>query len=307
MRRICLTFIALFLMLFPAVSFAQAGGDTVTLINPIGATKDNPQGQTNITAFVGKAIKQALGIIGTISFGVFVVGGFMWLTSAGNSDQIKKGTETMVWAGIGVCIIFASYAILGFVITGIGAGNAGPSAPLKGNPISSGTAPPKGTATPAAGGSLCDQYFAKEGLGCFKPTACDTETAPFTVGGSISGTLASNADALQKATKNNPELKSNYISNLCGTGDSVCCKKKVVVTAPPASVVAKKCVFKASIPTLCASRPVTSGFACASPDPKVCELVSGACVPKKVPSECMVLTKESECTGAAMGGYCEWK
>jgi hypothetical protein len=94
--------------------------DFVKLTNPIGGKKDNPAGQTNINALVGTVIKQARGIIGSITFFVFVYGGFLWLTSAGNSDQVKKGSETMLWAGIGVCIIFASYAILQFVITALG-------------------------------------------------------------------------------------------------------------------------------------------------------------------------------------------
>lgn len=198
-------------------------GDSITLINPIGSTKDNPQGYTDINLLVGKAIKKALGLIGSIAFAVFVIGGFMWLTSAGNSDQIKKGTETMLWAGIGICIIFASYAILGFVITGLGAGNAGPSAPLKGGtPSSGGKTPKAGGGAPA--GSLCDQYFAKDNLGCFKETTCDG-SGSFSNSAAIKKTFADNFDAISKKTKNVPELKGTYISNLC-PGEGVCCIKK---------------------------------------------------------------------------------
>lgn len=101
------------------VSAAPAGPAVVKLTNPIGGTGKNPAGETSIHVIVGKAIQKALGVLGSITFMVFVYGGFLWLTSAGNSDNVKKGMETMLWAAIGVCIIFASYAILQFVINGL--------------------------------------------------------------------------------------------------------------------------------------------------------------------------------------------
>lgn len=107
------------LLFAPAAAFAQTTQDSVPLTNPIGWTKDNKAGSTNIPVFVGTAIKQVLRIVGAVAFAVFVFGGFLWLTSAGNTDRVKQGSETMLWAAIGICIIFASYAILQFVITAL--------------------------------------------------------------------------------------------------------------------------------------------------------------------------------------------
>lgn len=113
---VCTLLASLFI---PAVSFAQTSPDAVTLYNPIGWTKDKPEGETNISVLVGTAIKQVLRVVGAIAFAVFVIGGFIWLTSAGNSDKVQQGTDAMLWAAIGICIIFASYAILQFVIAGL--------------------------------------------------------------------------------------------------------------------------------------------------------------------------------------------
>lgn len=93
----------------------------VHLINPIGGTKENPTGDVNIQIILGRILTQALGVMGSIAFLMFVIGGVFWLTSAGNSEKVEKGTETMTWAAIGILIIFSSYAILRLVLSSLGA------------------------------------------------------------------------------------------------------------------------------------------------------------------------------------------
>ena len=89
----------------------------VSLKNPLG------EGRTDINAILGDIVKAALGILGSITFLVFVFGGFTWLIAAGNPEKIKKGTQTMVWAVIGLFIIFGSYGILSLVLKGLGTQN----------------------------------------------------------------------------------------------------------------------------------------------------------------------------------------
>jgi len=43
---------------------------------------------------------------------MFVIGGFMWMTAAGNPEKIKKGKDTLMWAILGIILIFSSYSIL---------------------------------------------------------------------------------------------------------------------------------------------------------------------------------------------------
>jgi hypothetical protein len=52
---------------------------------------------------------------------VFVYGGVMWIISGGSAEKITKGTQAMLWAAIGMCIIFASYAIIALILQSIGA------------------------------------------------------------------------------------------------------------------------------------------------------------------------------------------
>lgn len=108
--------------LLPATAQAQVQDPSmVKLINPIGGTKEKPEGTVDLQLIVGGVLAKALGIMGSAALFMFVVGGALWLTSAGNAERVEKGTETMIWSAIGVLIIFSSYAILRLVLGGLGA------------------------------------------------------------------------------------------------------------------------------------------------------------------------------------------
>jgi hypothetical protein len=93
------------------------GVNCVKLQNPLG------EGRDDLRIVVGQVIQKVLTIIGSITLLVFVIGGVMWLTSGGNQEKVTKGTKTMVYAVIGIVVIFSAYAILNTVIrtlTGVG-------------------------------------------------------------------------------------------------------------------------------------------------------------------------------------------
>jgi hypothetical protein len=93
---------------------APSVGSSTTLQNPLG------QGVT-IQAVVGRVIRIFTGVSGSLALLMFVYGGFLWLTSSGNAQQVDKGKKVMVWATIGLFIIFGSYAILSTIFSAIGA------------------------------------------------------------------------------------------------------------------------------------------------------------------------------------------
>ncbi len=73
---------------------------------------ENPIEATDVPTLLGTIIKAALGVVGSLTLLMLVWGGFQWLTSAGNAERVKKGTQTMVWAVVGVVLVFTSYLIL---------------------------------------------------------------------------------------------------------------------------------------------------------------------------------------------------
>ena len=64
------------------------------------------------TDIISTVIKTALGIVGALTLLMLVWGGFQWLTSAGNPEKVKSGMQTMLWAIIGVALVFSSYILL---------------------------------------------------------------------------------------------------------------------------------------------------------------------------------------------------
>ncbi len=86
----------------------------ISLQNPLGSKYQKDAGVL-IPELLGTLISNALGLVGTLTLVVFIYGGFVWLTSAGNEEKVSKGTHAMMYAAIGICIIFSSYAILQLV------------------------------------------------------------------------------------------------------------------------------------------------------------------------------------------------
>lgn len=86
---------------------------TVELCNPLGENK------TSIPVLLGIVINTVLGIVGSLALVMFIYGGILWMLSAGNAEQVKKGKETLIWAAIGIIVIFSAYALVKLVLTAI--------------------------------------------------------------------------------------------------------------------------------------------------------------------------------------------
>lgn len=86
----------------------------VCLENPLGSV-ESPQ------ILIGNAIDAVLGVVGSLALVMFVFGGLVWMTSAGSAEKVKKGRDILIWATIGLAIIFSAYGLVRFVIKGIGA------------------------------------------------------------------------------------------------------------------------------------------------------------------------------------------
>lgn len=87
-------------------------GSATCLTNPLGSVS-TPQ------ALIGRVINSVLGIVGSLALLMFVYGGLIWMTSSGNQEKVKKGRDTLVWAAIGLVIIFSAYALTRVLITSV--------------------------------------------------------------------------------------------------------------------------------------------------------------------------------------------
>lgn len=76
----------------------------------------NPLADVDPRVIIGRIIGAVLGIIGSIALAVFIYGGFTWMTSAGSPERVRKGKDMVIWAVLGLAIIFLSYTVVYFVI-----------------------------------------------------------------------------------------------------------------------------------------------------------------------------------------------
>ncbi len=82
---------------------------------------NNPLGDRTPEILIGDLINTIFGIVGSLALLMFIYGGLTWMTSAGNKEMVDKGRNIIKWAAIGLVIIFSSYALVRFLIVGVGA------------------------------------------------------------------------------------------------------------------------------------------------------------------------------------------
>ena len=98
--------------------------DPLTGKNADASANDQP----DPNLIIGKTINAVLGIVGSLALVMFIYGGILWMTSAGNDQRVQKGKDTLLWAVIGLIVIFSSYAMVNFVLNDvIGDGNSNAS------------------------------------------------------------------------------------------------------------------------------------------------------------------------------------
>jgi len=112
--------IFIFILFSPLIAFAEQGAiggpgvtEPVQLPNPLGTGAE----KTNIPTLLGNVVNAILGIVGSLALVMFIYGGIIWMTSSGNAEQVTKGKNIVIWATIGLVVIFSAYALVNFVLT----------------------------------------------------------------------------------------------------------------------------------------------------------------------------------------------
>lgn len=72
---------------------------------------------SSLTDLLVKVIKILLGLAGVIAVLILIVGGFWYITSSGNEEQVEKGKKAIINAIIGLVVVMLSYAIVTIIST----------------------------------------------------------------------------------------------------------------------------------------------------------------------------------------------
>jgi type IV secretory pathway VirB2 component (pilin) len=73
-------------------------------------------GTADLKDTVINIINWILGLLGIIAVIMILVGGFQWMTAAGNEEKVEKAKKIISAAIVGLIIILLAWAIVNFVI-----------------------------------------------------------------------------------------------------------------------------------------------------------------------------------------------
>ena len=118
-------FIFIFVIFFVATIFSNlflvanetsAAGTEDQGSTPAGTVPlNNPLGTSDFNVLVGRIIFAILGVVGSLALVMFIYGGLVWMLAAGNAEAVTKGKNILIWATVGLVIIFTAYALIKFV------------------------------------------------------------------------------------------------------------------------------------------------------------------------------------------------
>lgn len=94
---------------------AGAASATAGLFDPHGYV--DPLSGRTVNQLVARIIGWSLPVIGSLFLVMFIWGGTLWLTAAGEEAKLKKARQTLMNATIGMAIIVGAYVLVSNIIT----------------------------------------------------------------------------------------------------------------------------------------------------------------------------------------------
>ena len=74
-------------------------------------------GQEQITNFLKSTTSTLAGYVTAIGVLCIVVGGYIYMMSAGNPDRLEKGKNTIKWAAFGMILVLSALALANLIFT----------------------------------------------------------------------------------------------------------------------------------------------------------------------------------------------
>lgn len=99
----------------PEAARGMTGGQEAIIDINTAAFKPLGAGVT-LQGLIGRAVRGILGLSGIAALVMFIWGGLLWMTAAGDSGRIDKAKKTIVWAALGIVAIFSAYMLVDMVI-----------------------------------------------------------------------------------------------------------------------------------------------------------------------------------------------
>ena len=68
-------------------------------------------GMSQVNSFLKSIITALTGVAGLVATAFFVIGGFKYITSSGNPNNLEHAKKTIIYSAIGLAITIASFVL----------------------------------------------------------------------------------------------------------------------------------------------------------------------------------------------------
>lgn len=110
-------------LMIMALLLINAIGMNLAMAQAIDATQDQPAiiaqlsgGQTGLRGIVLTVINFFLTFLGLLAVIMVIYGGFLYVSSAGNEENVNKAKKILLYAVIGIVVIIASFALVNTIL-----------------------------------------------------------------------------------------------------------------------------------------------------------------------------------------------
>lgn len=105
-------------MVFAVTASAQGLKDAGKILKGIGGENGEKIGvSSDLSNSIATVVKTILALVGTIFLVLTIYAGILWMTAAGNDEQVGKAVSMIKSTVIGLVIVMSAYAITYFVTT----------------------------------------------------------------------------------------------------------------------------------------------------------------------------------------------
>jgi len=109
LKKIAATTLTAVAVALPLVAMAQVDLGLNYATNIGLGTKD-------VRETVSSIIRAFMGLLGIVAVVIILLGGFKWMTAAGNEEKVSEAKKLILSGIIGLVIIMSAYAIAQFVV-----------------------------------------------------------------------------------------------------------------------------------------------------------------------------------------------
>ena len=118
-KRLAISTLAVSAIAMPFIAFAQDVDLGLNYATAIGL------GTTDVRTTISRLINAFMGLLGIVAVCIILLGGFKWMTAAGNEEKVSEAKKLILSGIIGLVIIMSAYAIAQFVVGAVINGTSG--------------------------------------------------------------------------------------------------------------------------------------------------------------------------------------